>query len=57
MPADKLFAQLQSKYPDAEVTSVKVVVKSRSGREIGSTNKISVKPRYARIATHCYYAD
>lgn len=57
MPADKLFAQLQSKYPDAEVTSVKVVVKSKSGREIGSTNKISVKPRYAKTATHCFYAD
>lgn len=57
MSAEKLFTQLQSKYPDAEVTSIEVTVKSKSGREIRPTNKISIKPSYAKTATHCYYVD
>lgn len=57
MPAKQLFKALELKYPTAEITSTPVEKFSSSDRSLGTTNKITVKPAYARSATHCYYAD
>lgn len=54
MSAVKLFDQLQRKYPSAQVLCVKVEVLSKSGKQIGTTNKISIK---APGQYHTIYAD